>query len=193
MRVPVQLLVALMLSLPLHAGAQAPALRSGEFTPPRMAPDFTLSGSDGQALRLSAFRGKVVALGFGFTSCPEICPTTLFELASARKKLGDDARDFQVVYVTVDPETDTVERLRAYMSGFDAAFLGATGSPDKLAAVRKAYGVAAGKVQGAGRAPTFNHSTFVYLIDRQGRLRAMSPYGRKVDDLVQDIRVLLRG
>src|SRR3954469_10067588 len=98
-------LVALVV-LPLAAAAKN-ELKSGTFTPPRVAPDFSLRGSDGLELRLSRYRGKVVALGFGYTFCPDVGPTTLLDLAQARKKLGGAARDFQVIYVTVDPERDT--------------------------------------------------------------------------------------
>lgn len=182
----------LVLALPLAAGADA--LKSGEFSPPRMAPDFTLQGSTGKPLKLSDYRGKVVALGFGFTSCPAVCPTTLAELAAVKSKLGAQGKDFQVVYVTVDPERDTLERMRAYLTAFDPTFVGATGPAAQLAEVRKEYGVTAvrtGNGAGSGANYGFNHSSFVYLVDRSGKLRALSPYGRAVDDVVHDVRVLL--
>src|SRR5207253_6060485 len=105
-----QAMKALLLSLLMFAGAVHAAdgeLKAGVFDPPRAAPDFALRGSDGAELKLSHYRGKVVALEFGFTSCEFVCPTTLATLASARKKLGDAANDFQVVFVTVDPERDS--------------------------------------------------------------------------------------
>ena len=183
-----RLAAALLLALPLVAGAEA--LKSGEFSPPRMAPDFTLQGSTGKSLKLSDYRGKVVALGFGFTSCPAVCPTTLAELAAVKTKLGAQGKDFQVVYVTVDPERDTAERMRAYLTAFDPTFVGATGPAAQLAEVRKEYGVTSTRT-GSGAHYGFNHSSFVYLIDKSGKLRALSPYGRAVDDVVHDVRVLL--
>ena len=184
-------LVLASLILPAIA-AGAPGLTSGEFSPPRMAPDFTLQGSNGKPVKLADYRGKVVALGFGFTSCPAVCPTTLAELAAAREQLGSLGKDFQVVYVTVDPERDTAERMHAYLSAFDPTFVGATGAPAQLAAVRQQYGVTAVKVQQGGPDNYgYNHSSFVYLVDRAGKLRALSPYGRKVDDVVHDVRALL--
>ena len=105
------------------AAAAAPALRTGTFDPPREAPGFSLQGSNGAPVRLSAYRGKVVALGFGYTSCPDVCPTTLADLAKARKKLGKPAGDFQVIYVTVDPERDSAALLRTYLGAFDPTFL----------------------------------------------------------------------
>jgi protein SCO1/2 len=160
------------------------------FEPPREAPDFTLSGSDGAELQLSRHRGKVVVLGFGFSSCPDVCPTTLSTLASARRKLGARASGVQVVYITVDPERDDAERLRTYLAAFDPGFLGGTGSAEQLAAVREEYGIAAKRrTTGAGYA--FDHSSYTYLIDREGKLRALMPYGSAPDDYVHDVRILL--
>lgn len=191
--IPALLLLAAVATAPI--GAESAGLKSGVFDPPRPAPEFSLRGSDGTEIKLSRYRGKVVALGFGYTFCPDVCPTTLVELAQARKKLGADARDFQVIYVTVDPERDSAARLKTYLSAFDDSFLGATGTPDQLASVRKAYGIAIAKqaVVGNPSAYLVHHSSFVYFIDREGRLRAMLPFGaRTVDDIAHDIRVLLK-
>ena len=189
--------IAALLCLALLAGTAHAAdgeLKAGVFDPPRQAPDFTLSGSDGNEVRLSRYRGKVVLLGFGFTNCPSICPTTLATLARAHRKLGADGKDLQVVYVTVDPERDSTETLRSYLSGFDPSFIGATGTPEKLDRVRREYGVKATRVV-MGDGPldyAFDHSTSVYLIDREGRLRAMMPFSRSADDDAHDIAILLK-
>ena len=171
-------------------------LRSGVFDPPRMAPDFSLRGSDGSDLKLSRYRGKVVALGFGYTHCPGVCPTTLAFLAEARKKLGADAKEFQIVYVTVDPERDSAERLKTFLASFDRTFVGATGTPRQLADVRKDYGISVSDkmfVDGQPKSNYFlDHSSYVYLIDRTGRLRAMMPFGVTVDDIEHDAQALLR-
>jgi protein SCO1 len=191
-------LLALLLVLVLAsaAGAAEPSgLKAGVFNPPRPAPDISLRGSDGSEFKISHYRGKVVALGFGYTFCPDVCPTTLWELAQARKKLGAAGKDFQVVYVTVDPERDSAERLRIYLSAFDPSFIGATGTPEQLADVRKAYGIAIARktVESNPSAYLVHHSSFVYFIDREGRLRAMLPFGgRTVDDIAHDIRALLK-
>src|SRR5208337_1389276 len=116
-------------------------LMSGVFDPPRMAPDFSLRGSDGSELKLSRYRGKVVALAFGYTHCPGVCPTTLAFLARARQQLGATDKEFQIVYVTVDPERDDEEHLRKFLASFDPTFVGATGTPRQLADVRKEYGI----------------------------------------------------
>ena len=173
----------------LLVAASDGALVAGTFDPPRPAPELRLAGSDGAALELARFRGKVVALAFGFTSCPEVCPTTLSVLAQARKKLGERAGGLQVVYVTVDPERDDAAQMKKYLAKFDASFVGGTGSDAQLAAVRKDYGIAAEKV--AGPDGSFDHSSFVYLIDRGGRLRALMPFGHPAADYVHDVKALL--
>ena len=165
------------------------ALKAGVFDPPRMAPEFVLPGSNGAPLKLSSYRGKVVLLGFGFTSCTAVCPVTLATLKSAHKKLGAQAADLQVIYITVDPKRDNPAQLKRYLTGFDPSFLGATGSEAQLAAVRKEYGIAAKQAPGPDGA--YSHSSFIYLIDRQGRLRALMPFGHGADDYVHDVRLLL--
>jgi protein SCO1/2 len=175
--------------------AEKPELRSGIFDPPRMAPDFSLRGSDGSDFNLSRYRGKVVALGFGYTHCPGVCPTTLAFLAQARKELGAAGKDFQIVYVTVDPERDNAERLRTFLASFDPTFVGATGTPRQLADVRKEYGISVSNkmfVDGQPKSNYFlDHSSSVYLIDRAGKLRAMMPFGVSVDDIQHDAQALL--
>src|SRR5258705_3352143 len=172
------------------SAAEPPQLQAGVFDPPRMAPDFALRGSDSGELALSRFRGKVVVLGFGFTSCPDVCPTTLATLASAHKKLGERGGEVQVVYVTVDPERDDPERLHNYLKNFDASFLGGTGSAEALEAVRHDYGIAAQRIT-RGDSYAFSHSSYTYLIDRAGRLRALMPYGSSADAYVHDLLILL--
>ena len=186
------LLLALsaLLTRTLAAAVPQPALKAGVFEPPSTAPDFSLQASTGGEQALAKYRGKVVLLGFGFTSCPEVCPTTLAVLAQARKRLGAQADQLQVLYVTVDPERDNPDRMRAYLRGFDPTFVGLTGAPDKLAAVRAKYGVTAER-KNIGNSYSVAHSSSVYLIDRKGMLRAMMPYGRTPDDYVHDVRLLL--
>lgn len=180
---------ALLSAVAALAGDRA-TLKAGVFEPPRAAPELSLIASNGGALSLADYRGKVVLLGFGFTSCPEVCPTTLAVLAQARKRLGALGEQVQVVYVTVDPERDSAERMKAYLRGFDPTFVGGTGTPAQLAEVRKNYGVMAER-KPAGNSYTVGHSSSVYLIDRDGLLRGMMPYGRTPDDYVHDVRALL--
>ena len=187
------LLPLLVFALTVGA-AESPDLKTGVFKPARPAPEFSLRGSDGHELKLSRYRGKVVALGFGYASCPDVCPTTLFYLAQAREKLGAAGKDFQVIYVTVDPERDSAERLRKFLAAYDPTFIGATGAPEQLADVRKAYGIQVSRQPAAGGDPStyfVHHSSFVYLIDRAGNLRAMMQFGVSVDDLAHDVKSLL--
>lgn len=187
------LLVGLLLAaLTLGAQAANDRLKAGVFEPPQPAPEFAIQGSDGSALNLARFKGKLVLLVFGFTRCPEVCPTTLATLAQARKELGADAADVQVVYVTVDPERDDVARIRQYLAAFDKSFVGGTDAPARLADMRKRYGVVAEKIpEPQPNAYGMNHSTSVYLIDRAGKLRAMMPYGHEAKDFVHDLKLLL--
>ena len=171
-----------------RAGA---ALKAGVFEPPRTAPEFALQGSDGGELKLGRYRGKVVLLSFGYTNCADVCPTTLATLARARKLLGKAADAVQVVYVTVDPERDDAARIKNYLAVFDPAFVGATGKPEALAAVRKNYGIVAVKHPMGDSGYAMEHSSSIFLIDRQGTLRAVMPYGHAAGDFVHDIKLLL--
>jgi protein SCO1 len=174
---------------PAGAGEGTPFV-GGVFDPPRDAPELALDASDGTEIELSDYRGKIVVLGFGFTSCPEICPTTLAVLAAARRKLGEDAGAVQVIYVTVDPETDTPERMQKYLGGFDSSFIGGTGTEAELEAVRREYGVLAER-KALESGYSYAHSSYTYLIDGAGRIRALMPYGHSADDFVHDIRILI--
>lgn len=180
----------LLAAATLAAATGRATLKAGAFDPPAFAPALSLRASNGGTLSLARYRGRVVLLEFGFTNCPKVCPTTLATLASVRKRLGADARDVQVVFVTVDPERDTVGQMHAYLRGFDPTFVGGTGAPAELADVRKRYGVMAQR-RNVGDSYTVGHSSSVYLIDRRGRLRAMMPYGASAADYLHDLRVLL--
>ncbi|WP_373987883.1 SCO family protein [Duganella sp. BuS-21] len=168
-------------------------LKAGSFDPPRMAPDFTVKGSDGKPLKLSQYRGKLVLLEFGYTSCVDVCPVSLAMLANARKQLGALADQLQVIYVTVDPERDTEERMRNYLRAFDPSFIGATGTPQQMAKVRQDYGITATKkpIEGS-KDYIVGHSSYLYFVDRKGNLRALLPYGRSADDVLHDVKLLLK-
>jgi protein SCO1 len=172
------------------SGGAAPALKAGVFDPPRPAPEFSLQGSDGTEVTLARYRGKVVLMAFGFTNCAAVCPTTLATLAAARASLGEAADAVQVIFMTVDPERDTAARLKEFLVAFDPSFVGATGKPDALAAVRHDYGITAVKhVTNDGY--VMEHTSSIYLIDRAGKLRAMMPFGYADDAFVHDVKLLL--
>ena len=187
-------LAAAVLSL-LVVGASAAgssaAFKAGTFDPPRVAPNFSLQGSDGHELRIDRFRGKIVLLAFGYSSCKDVCPVTLATFAQARRKLGAAATDVQVVYVTVDPQRDVPERLKRFLGSFDDTFVGGTGTEAQLASVRKEYGVTATKIPYED-SYSYAHSSFTYLIDRRGLIRALMPYGHGAEDYVNDLSILLQ-
>jgi protein SCO1/2 len=172
-----------------------PPFRGGALEPAHPASDFALTASDGSMFRLREQRGRAVVLFFGYTFCPDVCPLTLSEMAQVRSRLGARAGRLRVVFITVDPERDTVERLRAYVGAFDRSFLGLTGSPEALARVRQAYGVVAEKrtVVGTRAAYLVDHSAFAYVVDPAGRLRLMFPFGTSIEDMAHDIGLLLGG
>ena len=169
------------------------ALKAGTLTPTLPAPEFALTATDGKPLSLARFRGKVVLLAFGFSNCGEVCPITLATLAGARKKLGADAADVQVVYVTVDPERDNAAQMRKFLGSFDATFVGGVGTRAEIDAAEKSYGINVVKNVNPDGSYTLGHSSSIYLIDRAGGLRAVMPYGHPVDDFVHDLKILLRG
>jgi protein SCO1/2 len=192
-------LVLPLLALGTHlAFRRAPVeqgLRSGSFEPPLEAPGFNLNGSNGKKLTPRDYLGKVVILEFGYTFCEEVCPVTLARLTEVYKKLGSAARDVQLIYVTVDPKRDTPERLCEHLAAFNPSFLGATGAFEELEAVRKAYGVAARQVVSPNPALAYavDHSSSLFLVDRQGKLRGLVPFGTPASDILHDVEFLLNG
>lgn len=196
----IRLIVALALLITVMSSAAAEnaattseALKSGVFDPPRMAPDFSLPSSLDNPFTLSEQRGKVLVLGFGFSHCPNVCPMTLANLAQTYKNLGALADQVQVVYMTVDPERDNPARLREYLANFNSHFIGVTGSADELSAVRQAYGIIAQKEKHKnGETYEVHHSSYIYLIDRDGLLRALVPFGKNAGDITHDIKILLQ-
>jgi protein SCO1/2 len=177
------------------AAAAPPAepLKAGVLTPIMAAPALELSATDGKPLTLQRFRGKVVLVAFGFSNCGEVCPITLATLAGARKRLGEAARDVQVVYVTVDPERDDAARMRKFLGAFDPTFIGGVGTRAEIDAAQASWGISSAKKTYPDGSYSIGHSSSIYLIDRAGGLRAVMPYGHPVDDFVHDLKILLRG
>ena len=168
---------------------------AGVFTLPRPAADFVLKAPDGSEFRLRQHRGEVVLLSFGYTFCPDVCPTTLVELAQVRVNLGEAAQRVRVAFITIDPERDTPERLREYTNAFDPTFVGLTGSREYLTQVQEAYHVVAQKEQvpGTSAAYLITHSAYVYVIDPQGQLQTLFPFGMSVDNMTHAVEQLLEG
>jgi protein SCO1/2 len=167
---------------------------AGHEVDPPVVLDFSLQTAEGTEFRLGHQRGKIVLLSFGYTFCPDVCPTTLLELSQVRSRLGDAAKRVQVAFITLDPERDTAERLRLYTSAFDPSFIALTGSAAQLAGVRQVYGVSAEKqaVEGTSAAYLIAHSANTYVIDQEGRLRLLFPFGMSIEEMADDIKQLLR-
>lgn len=144
---------------------------------------------------MSDFAGKVTVFFFGYTQCPDVCPTTMAEVAQIKRSLGADGDRLQAVFITVDPERDTPEVLRSYVAGFDPAFVALRGTPEQTAAAAKSFRVffakAPGKGEGAGY--TVDHTAGAYVADEKGRLRLFERYGTPTEAMAADIRQLLGG
>jgi protein SCO1/2 len=171
-----------------------PQFKAIDLTGAEYARDFQLADHNGQQRSLKDFRGKLVVLFFGFTQCPDVCPTTMTEVAEAKRLMGADGARVQGLFVTVDPERDTPEVLKAYMENFDPTFLALRGTPEQLAAVAKEYKVYYKKAPGT--TPTsysMDHSAASYVYDTQGRLRLYTRYGTGSQALASDLQLLLKG
>jgi protein SCO1/2 len=172
--------------------APKPAFKGVDITGVDYAKDLLLTDQFGQQRHLKDFAGKVVAVFFGYTNCPDVCPTTMAELAQVKSDLGADGDKLQVLFVTVDPERDTPEVLKAYMAHFDPSFLALRGSPEELAAVAKDFKIFYKQVP--GETPTsysMDHSAGMYMFDPAGHLRLFQRYGSGVQALLDDTRLLL--
>lgn len=156
------------------------------------APDIQLDGSNGQRVSLSDFEGKVVAVYFGYTFCPDVCPISLSKLNRAVNMLDEDKDQVQVVMVTVDPARDTVEKLAEYMEFFDESFIGLTGDPadiDRIATIYGVYYKAQESTSSAGY--LVDHTSTVMIIDRNGELKLLIPYDATDEQVAADLRYLI--
>jgi protein SCO1/2 len=169
-----------------------PSFRNTDLTGLDYAKDFALTDHNGKLRKLADFKGKVVVVFFGFTHCPDVCPTTLAEMAGMMKELGPQADDVQVLMVTVDPERDTQELLAQYVPAFDKRFLGLRGDAEATAKVAKEFKVFYAKVPGKEPGSyTVDHTAASYVFDRNGKVRLFVRYGQGVEPLVHDIKQLL--
>lgn len=170
-----------------------PSFVSIDVTGAAYAKDFALTDHNGQPRTLKDFSGKIVVLFFGFTQCPDVCPTAMAELAEVKKMLGPNGDRLQGLFVTVDPQRDTPEVLKAYMANFDPTFLALYTTPEKLIELAKDYKVYFKKVE--GKTPTsytMDHSAGSFVYDTSGKLRLYTRYGTGAKPLAQDIALLLK-
>ena len=182
---------AAALTLVLTKPASFRGISYGEPYP--KAADIELTRANGETFRLSEQKGKVVLLFFGYTSCPDVCPTTLAELNQVMGKLGDKTRQVQVVFVSVDPERDTPPKIQEYVEHFNPNFIGLSGSLDNLQVIWDNYGIFREVVDsGSALGYTVNHTARTYLIDKDGNLRLSYGFQTPVEDMVNDLEILLK-
>ena len=154
--------------------------------------DFQLSDPDGKARSLAEFRGKVVVLTFGFTHCPDVCPTTLADFASAVKRLGPEGERVQVLFVTIDPERDTAQLLREYVPAFHPRFVGLRGDEAQTKKVTRDFHIYANRREGSSPGNyTMEHSAQSFVFDPSGKLRLVIGYGMEAEKIASDLRLLL--
>ena len=172
-----------------------PQFHSVDITGAEYAKDFKLTDFDGKPRTLADFKGKAVVLFFGFTQCPDVCPTTMTELAQVKKLLGADGDKVQGLFVSIDPERDTPAVLKEYMQNFDPSFLGLyAGSPEALAALAKDFKVYYKKVDGpTPTSYTMDHTAASFVYDPEGRLRLYTRYGIGAQSLADDLKLLIDG
>jgi protein SCO1/2 len=174
-------------------GPAAPTFKGADITGASFGREFALADHHGKSRTLADFRGKAVAIFFGFTQCPDVCPTALSTLAEAMRRLGPDAARVQVLFVTVDPERDTAELLSRYVPAFHPSFLGLYGDAEATARVAKEFKILYQKVPGpTPDTYTMDHSAGLYLFDPQGRLRVFESHGQGAEAIAHDLRELLK-
>lgn len=153
--------------------------------------DFRLSDSDGKQRQLAEFKGRCVLVFFGFTQCPDICPTALARAAAVKQKLGKDGDRLQVIFISIDPERDTADLMRAYTQNFDTSFIGLRGNAEQTRHVADEFKVFYAKVA-TGNSYTMDHSTLSYLFDTQGKIRLAMRHEHKAEQFADDIRQLMK-
>lgn len=190
-----QLLLAGVLGCSLLLGAcdrsSTPVFHGSDVTGAPYGKDFRLLDPDGKERTLADFRGKAVAVFFGFTQCPDVCPTALARAVEVKRLLGRDAERFQVVFITVDPERDTPEVLKAYTAAFDPSFVALYGTPQRLAETAKDFGVMYRKVP-TGSSYSMDHTASSYVYDPRGNLRVRLPHALGPHEYAADVRTLLK-
>jgi protein SCO1/2 len=175
-------------------GQDKPAFRGVDITGAEYAQGWELADQNGQVRTLKDFAGKAVIVFFGYTQCPDVCPTSMQELAEVKRLLGKDGERLQGVFITVDPERDTAELLKSYMANFDPSFVALRAStPEQLAQVTKDFKIYYKKVE--GKTPTsytMDHSAGSFTFDPQGRVRLYNRYGSGAAALAEDVKILLK-
>ena len=185
-------------SAPSASASAAPAangkLHGTDLRKEDIGGDFTLTDGDGKPFNLSDLKGKVVVLSFGYTNCPDVCPTELLTQNDVLKQLGDQAKDVKVAFVSVDPERDTPEVIGKYAKQFNPDFIGLTATGDQsLPVIKQQYRVVSAKVNQGADSNTYlvDHTAGAYLVDKNGDVAIFEPYGSEPAAIAADIKTLL--
>lgn len=184
--------VLFIAALAVYQTTLPPVMKGSAIDPPAPMPDFTLYSANGP-VTLSQFAGKYVILYFGFTNCPDVCPTTLAHVRDALGRLGAGAEQFQVIFISVDPARDTPELTSAYAARFHPSFLGLSGAQEEIDAVIKGYGifVQLNEPDAESGYYSVDHTATMLVLNREGALALTWPYGLSADDLLEDMKVLV--
>lgn len=172
---------------------EAVSFKNTDITGANFARELSLTDQFGQTRTLSDFKGKAVVVFFGYTQCPDVCPTTMVEMANVMKRLGKEAERVQVLFVTIDPERDTQELLAAYIPNFDARFIALRGDAAQTAKAAQEFKVVYQKVVAKNTDNySMDHTAASYIFDPQGRVRLYVQYGKKAEEIEHDLRLLLK-
>ena len=174
------------------ATVPAPAFTNTDVTGLGYARDFALKDFNGKPRSMADFKGKAVVIFFGYTQCPDICPTTMHDLGEVMKQLGPSADKVQVLFITVDPERDTAQLLSQYVPAFDKRFLGLTGTLPEIDKTAKDFHVYYQKVEGKTKdSYSMDHTAGLYIYDPEGRIRVFAGNTAPMDSIVHDLKILL--
>ncbi len=188
-----RLFLLVVVALAAGCGPDAPKFKASDVTGTAYGRDFRLTDHTGKPRTLADYRGKAVVLFFGYTQCPDVCPTTMTDLAEVKKRLGRDGEKLQVIFVTLDPDRDTAEVLKQYVPAFDPSFIALRGSRDETAALAKDFKVFYQKVPGKTETSyTIDHTAGSYVFDRDGRLRLFVRHAGGIEPIIADLQTLLR-
>lgn len=193
--VGVLLVIGIFAAIFINVGSgEAYQFAGGEITPAKPAAPLELTDQNGEPFTLDSLKGKVTLVYFGYTTCPDLCPTTLSDFTAVKSALGEDAADIAFVMVTIDPERDSSARLKEYLGFFDADFIGLRGDEPQTELVKNEYGVVANRVEYPDSATKYlmDHTSLIYVIDAEGRLRLTYTYGTDPALIVKDMQYLLK-
>ena len=190
-------LIAVTLALGLGAGLAGcgdpvETFKGSEISGTHLGQGWQLTSADGKPYTLASFADKAVLVFFGYTQCPDVCPTTLAELSQVMKLLGDKADRLQVVMITVDPERDTPEVLKAYVTSFDPRFLGLSGTPEQIKRAASSFKAYYAKAAAANGGYAMDHTASFYLIDPKGESRVLLNNNAGAEAIAHDVRLVLR-